>query len=479
MSVNFETTTVVAGSETGSQSCIGVFNPYNNEHVGSVPSLDAKVIIKTIDYANGYKADLKRSERFDILMLAKDLLMQRKHEFARLITLESGLCLHDTLHEVERACDVLLFSAQQALGDDGAVIPCDVTASRNNRVIYTKREPLSGAIVAITPFNHPLNQVVHKVAPAIASNNRIIVKPSEKTPLTAILFAKLLYEAGLPSHMFQVVTAKADVFADIVMNHEGVDLISFTGSSSVGKAISKAAGYKRLVLELGGNDPLIVCNDADLKIAAALAASGSFANSGQRCTAVKRILVDSKVKSEFIELFKIEAMKFKSGDPMDESTRVGCVIDRQSAQRIFDRIDSAIAGGAKLILGGECSGALIQPTIISNVSASMALVANETFGPTAPVMEFSSLEEAISISNSTRFGLSAGVVTNNLNYISKFVNELEVGTVNFNEVPGYRTESSPFGGIKDSGLGYKEGVVEAYKGYTNIKTYSLPWERNY
>jgi phosphonoacetaldehyde dehydrogenase len=254
------------------------------------------------------------------------------------------------------------------------------------------------------------------------------------------------------------------------------DIVTFTGSVKVGKYIADKAGYKRLILELGGNDPLIVMEDADLERAAELAVQGATKNSGQRCTAVKRILVVEAVADEFVERVLAKARQLKCGDPLDPDTDIGTVIHERAASLFEDRVNDAVAQGAKLLLGNRRQGALYPATVVDHVPYRCPLVHEETFGPVIPIMRCpNDIAAVIEISNATAYGLSSGVCTNRLDYITRFINELEVGTVNVWEVPGYRIEMSPFGGIKDSGLGYKEGVWEAMKSYTNVKTYSLPW----
>jgi phosphonoacetaldehyde dehydrogenase len=320
-----------------------------------------------------------------------------------------------------------------------------------------------------------LNQVIHKVAPAVATNNRVVLKPSEKTPLAAYLLADVLYEAGLPPPMLSVLTGDPREIADELLTHPDVDLVTFTGGVAVGKAIAAKAVYKRQVLELGGNDPIIVMDDADIEEAATLAASGSYKNSGQRCTAVKRMLVHSSVADAFVEKLFAKTRAVKYGDPLDPSTDMGTVIDEPAAIEFERRVSQAIDSGARLLLGNDRRGALYSPTALDHVQPGMPLVKEETFGPVSPVIRFGSLDEAIAIANSTAYGLSSSVCTNRLDVITRCIAELNVGTVNVREVPGYRLELTPFGGIKDSGLGYKEGVQEAMKSFTNVKTYSLPW----
>ena len=455
------------------QRVIEVRSPYDGEVVGTVPKATAAEVRKAIARAHAFRSRLTRYERASLLQRAAALLRERTVQASDLITRESGLSKKDSMYEVGRVCDVLTFSAMEALKDDGQSFACDLTPHGKNRRVFTRRDPLLGVISAITPFNHPMNQVAHKVAPSIATNNRMVLKPSEKTPLSALYFAQLLHEAGLPPEMLQVVTGDPKEIADELITNEHVDLVTFTGGVAVGKSIAAKAGYRRLVLELGGNDPLIVMEDADLDEAASLAAQGSYKNSGQRCTAVKRILVHETVHKRFVDLLVARTEAWTYGDPM-APVEMGTVIDEAAAKLFESRVNEAIAQGAKLLSGNRREGALYSPTVIDRVVPSMTVVKQETFGPVSPVMTFRNIDEAIAISNGTAYGLSSAVCTNRLDYINRFVAELQVGTVNVREVPGYRLELTPFGGIKDSELGYKEGVQEAMKSFTNLKTYSLP-----
>jgi putative phosphonoacetaldehyde dehydrogenase len=465
----------IAGEKVSRPHVIEVRHPYTGRVIGTVPKATAADVRRALGIARGYASQLTRHERYRILMAAGALVATRRDALARLITLESGLCLKDSQYEVGRASDVMLFAANQALVDDGEVFSCDLTAHGKRRKVYTVREPLRGAITAITPFNHPLNQVIHKVAPAIATNNRIVLKPSEKTPLTAFALADILYEAGLPAQMLSVVTGDPAEIADELLTSADVDLVTFTGGVAVGKFIAGKAIYKRQVLELGGNDPIIVLEDADLEEAATLAASGSYKNSGQRCTAVKRMLVQQSVADQFVELLVEKTRAVRYGDPFDPTMDMGTVIDEPAAQRFESVVNEAVAKGARLLVGNVRRGALYSPTVLDHVTADMTVVREETFGPVSPVIRFKTVDDAIRIANSTAYGLSSSVCTNRWDLITRFVQELQVGSVNVREVPGYRLEMTPFGGIKDSGLGYKEGVLEAMKSFCNTKTYSLPW----
>ena len=464
----------VAGKPIASSQPLIVNNPYRGKAFGSVVLAGREQTDAAIVSALNWREPLTRFQRSQILEKARQLLETRNEEFARLITAESGLCIRETRYEVGRALEVLRFASMEALGDDGEVFSCDVSPQGKARKIFTLREPLNCA-VCITPFNHPLNQVAHKLAPAIAAGTPVILKPSEKTPLTAIKFAELLYEAGLPGPMLSVLLGPAAEVAEPLVQDPRVDVVSFTGSVPVGKRIAATAGYKKLVLELGGNDPLIVLEDADLDLAVTLAAEGSYRNSGQRCTAVKRILVHRRIAEEFTLRLVEKTREYVCGDPMDEATRVGTVIDEQSAIYLEAVVREAVPAGGKVLIGGGRKGALLHPAVIANVPRDCRMVVCESFGPLAPILTVNDLEDAITVANSTAYGLSSGVITRDLGKAIECVKRLRCGTVNINEVPGYRVENSPFGGIKDSGLGVKEGVVEAMKCFSFVKTFSLPW----
>jgi len=465
----------IGGERIARERVIEVFNPYTEGCVGTVPKATLDDVRRAFDIARAYKPTLSRYERHRILLKAAELVVTRGEEIADLITAESGLCKKDSRYEAGRVRDVLVFGANAALADDGQIFSCDITPHGRERRVYTQRDPLLGVISAITPFNHPMNQVAHKIVPAIATNNRMVLKPSEKVPLSALLLADILYEAGLPPPMFQVVTGDPAEIADELLTNPAIDLVTFTGGAPIGKYIAAKIGYRRTVLELGGNDPLIVMDDADLDEATNLAVAGSYKNSGQRCTAVKRMIVQESVADRFVEQLLDKSRRWRHGDPMDETLDMGTVIDAEAARLFETRVNAAVAQGARLLLGNERRGALYSPTVLDHVRPEMTLVKEETFGPVSPVIRFRTLDEAIAIVNGTAFGLSSGLCTNRLDVITRCINELHVGSVNVREVPGYRLELTPFGGIKDSGLGYKEGVLEAMKSFTNVKTYSLPW----
>ena len=468
----------IGGEKVSTKEVIEVRYPYTNEVIGTVPAGNAEHAKRAFEIAANYTPTLTRYERQQILFRAAEIIRDRREEIAKVLTLELGICQQHALYETGRSYDVFTLAGQLAILDDGQIFSCDLTPHGKARKIYTKREPV-GVISAITPFNHPLNMVAHKIAPSIATNNCMVCKPTELTPLTAITLADILYEAGLPVEMFQIVTGLPKDIGEEMITNEHAAIITFTGGVPVGKMIAEKAGYKRSALELGGNDPLIILNDLsddDLEKAATIAVAGATGNSGQRCTAVKRILVQESVAEIFVPLVLAKAKAIKFGDPQDPETQLGCVIHAQAAEIFENRVLMAAEQGAKILYHPERQGALLPPIVVDHVPHESELVMEETFGPIIPIVRVPDDDEVVmKISNSTAFGLSAGVCTNELSRITAFIDGLNVGTVNIWEQPGYRIEMSPFGGIKDSGNGVKEGVLEAMKFFTNVKTYSLPW----
>lgn len=451
-----------------------VHSPYSGDIVGEAPLSSATEVRAALDRSAAYHDELTRHERSEVLFAVSRALSDNAERLSSLITAESGLCMKDSRYEIGRAADVFRFAAVEALRDDGESFSGDVSAHGRNRRAHTMRVPVS-LVGAITPFNHPINQVAHKLAPAIAAGASIVLKPSEKVPLSAFALLELIRDAGLPEAAAQIICGEPALVLDEFLDHPALEVISFTGGVGVGKLIASRLGYRRAVLELGGNDPLIVLGDADLDEAAALAVSGAFKNSGQRCTAVKRIIAVESVADELVQRIVAGTAALKVGDPTDESTDIGTVIDERAAIAIEERVREAVADGAQLLHGGERTGAQLVPAVLDHVPAATRLVATETFGPVAPVIRVADLDEAITVANSTPYALSSGICTFDWRAISRCIRELRAGTVNVREVPGWRTEVTPFGGIGDSGLGVKEGVKEAIKAMSFTKLYTLPW----
>lgn len=466
---------LIDGEPVSRDERIVVRYPFTGEVIGSAPRLREEDVLRALESAASARPRLSRHERSQILLRAAAIIEAQAEAVARLITWESGLCHKDTTHEVRRALDVLRFAAYEALRDDGQCLAFDVSANGKPRRGYTLREPLR-LVTAITPFNHPLNQVAHKVAPSIASGTPMVLKPSEKTPLSALYLASVLHEAGLPPGMFNVVTGDPSELGPLLVTHPAVELVSFTGGVEIGKRIAGMLGYRRAVLELGGNDPLIVLDDADVDEAVRLAVHGCYKNSGQRCTAVKRLIVSERVADDFAARLTAASARLRVGDPHDPATDMGTVISEAAAMALEAAARDTLARGARLLFGNERRGALYGPTVMDHVPPDAPSVQRETFGPHAPILRVKDIDEAIAVANATSYGLSAGVCTNDLRHVHRLVRELRCGTVNVREVPGYRSEVSPFGGIKDSGLGIKEGVVEAMRAMTHVKLYTVPWE---
>lgn len=455
-------------------STIAVRSPFTGELVGEAPSSGPEQVRSALNAGAAYENQLSRHERSQLLFAVAERVRELEPELATLISRESGLCLKDTRHEVARVVDVFRFAAIEALHDDGEAFAGDVTQNGRERRAYTMRVPV-GLVAGITPFNHPLNQVAHKVAPAIAAGAPIVLKPSERTPLAALRLADVLVEVGLPAPAAQVVCGEPASTVDEFLAHDGVEVISFTGGVAVGRSIAERLGYRRAILELGGNDPLLVLADADLDEAARLAVQGAFQNSGQRCTAVKRIIAIDQVADELAERIVDRTRRLRVGDPLDDQTDVGTVIDEPAARSIETRIRAAVDAGAELLWGGERDGALLVPAVLDWVPPDAELVARETFGPVAPIIRVGDLDAAIATANATPYALSSGVCTFDWRAIARCIRELRAGTVNVREVPGWRTELTPFGGTGDSGLGVKEGVREAIRAMSFTKLYTLPW----
>jgi aldehyde dehydrogenase (NAD+) len=465
---------LIGGEEVRGTDRLPVRYPFTDEEIGDVPLLSHADVERALDLAADSRPALDRHARAQVLERVAEAIAAGAEELATLITWESGLCLKDTRHEVRRAVDVFRFAAAEALRDDGSVFACDTSANGRPRRAYTVREPVR-LVAAITPFNHPLNQVAHKLAPALAAGAPIVLKPSEKTPLAALWLGRAALEAGWPADALAVVTGDREEILDAMLSHRGVEVVSFTGGVAAGHLIAEQLGYRRAVLELGGNDPLLVLGDADVDEAAALAVSGATRNSGQRCTAVKRVIAAEEIADELTERIVAQAGELVVGDPFDEATDIGTMIDEPAAALVERRVLDAVGGSARLRQGGARNGALLVPPVLDRVEPAMELVREETFGPAVPVIRVSGLDEAIEVANGTAYGLSAGVVSNDLAAVTRCVRELRCGSVNVNEVPGYRTELTPFGGVKASGLGVKEGVIEAIRAMTTVKLFTLPW----
>jgi putative phosphonoacetaldehyde dehydrogenase len=450
---------------------VTVKNPYTGEVLATIPGVDEsqiqELVLRAEDAFRRVGRNMTPYERYRVLSSVAEKIAVCREELAGLITEESGKPIKDSFIEVDRARQTFQFSAEEATNIRGETILCDVTPVRTDKTVMTRRVPL-GVVAAITPFNFPLNLAAHKVGPSIAAGNAVILKPSSLAPLTALRLHEFFAEAGCPEDLFQIAIGGGSVGKALAL-HKEVRLVSFTGSISTGQRLAAAIGVKKLLLELGGNDPLVIMPDADLEEAAKTAVDHGTGSSGQRCTAVKRVLVHTDVEEPFTNLVVHLVEALRVGDPRKSDTDVGPLITAKAAIEVEKRILKALKEGAKLLVGGNRKGAVVDPTVLTKVNPESELVQEETFGPVLPIMSFTEIEEAIQISNSTEFGLQAGVFTNNIALVKRLFNEIDVATLIVNGGPGFRVEHLPFGGTKMSGIG-REGVKYAIEEMTEIKS---------
>ena len=446
-----------------------ILNPYNGEIVDTVPIANRNEVKKAVNAANQAKNSLtgmsarKVSEK---LYDAFENLKNEKEEFAKIITQETGKPIKQSLGEMERSIDTLKLSAEESKRIYGETVPLDAGLGGKGFFAFTERIPL-GVVAAITPFNYPVNLAIHKIAPAIAAKNTTVFKPSMQAPLAGLKMAEIIAQE-FPKGVINTITGMGGEIGDALITNENINKISFTGSVATGLFIASRAGMKKITLELGGNDPLIVLADADIKKAVKGAVNGAYLYSGQVCMGVKRIIVDNIIAEEFIDLLVKETQKLKIGNPMDENIDMGPLIDENAAINVEKTVDNAIADGAELLTGGKRKNTFYQPTVLDNVNMDMDVVANETFGPIAPIIHVNGVEEAIKTANNTQYGLQAGVFTENIHNGLKCANEIEAGTVWINKQSTFRTDNMPFGGVKSSGVG-KEGIKYAVQDMTKPK----------
>jgi len=450
-----------------------VENPFNGEVIAKVSQAGPKEIEEAITSAvtafekNRFAPAYERAEILDKIASG---LKHRREEIAKTIVLEAGKPLQFSLGEVDRAISTFTIAAEESKRMNGEVIPADRTPVGKGYTMLTRRFPI-GPIAAISPFNFPLNLVAHKVAPALAVGNSIVLKPPPQAPLTSLLLAEIADKAGTPPGMFNVVPCDIRE-AERLATHDQMKMLSFTGSAKVGWYLKGKAGKKKVALELGGNAAGIVHEDADLEWTSQRLASGSFAYAGQVCISVQRIFIQDTIYEAFIKKFLEEVEEVKTGDPRDPQTVVGPLIDSEAADRVEQWIQEAKQGGAKILAGGGRKGNMIEPTVITNANPSLKVSCQEVFGPVVLVAPYKNMEEAIRLVNDSSYGLQAGVFTQNIQHILKAYESLEVGGVMINEYPMFRVDHMPYGGIKDSGFG-REGVKYAMEEMTEIKLLAI------
>jgi len=450
---------------------IEVRNPFDDSVVGTVPSATATDIEAALaGAARGAKtmAAIPGYKRYQILLKAAQLMEARADDLGRTISSEEGKTLAEGKMEVMRAKETLELSAEEAKRIEGEVLPLDGASNGAGKLGFTLRVPC-GVVAAITPFNFPLNLVVHKVGPALAAGNSIIVKPAGDTPLSALRLVEILLEAGLPPDAIACLTGSGKTVGEPLVRDARVRKVTFTGSRDVGEHLCKIAGIKRVTMELGSNSPLVVLPDADLeKVAAAVVACG-YGNAGQTCISTQRIVALKENYGDLLDALKPKVAAIKFGNQLDPQTQMGPMVREADAVRVEEWIKEAVAGGAKLVCGGKRTKAVVEPTIVADVRADMKLSCDELFGPAVGVTRVGTVDEAIALANATNYGLSAAIFTQNIDAALKFARQVDSGNIHINYGTAWRADLIPYGGLKDSGLG-KEGPKYAIEEMTESKT---------
>ena len=450
-----------------------VINPYTGEVIDTVPISHLNNVDKAIEAANNAKKFLQEMSAFKIsnkLFNVCDKLKENRDDFAELLTKEVGKPINESYVELDRSVETLKLAAEEAKRIYGESVPLDAGLNGKGFFAFTQKLPL-GVVAAITPFNYPLNLTIHKIAPAIAAKNTVIIKPPTNAPLTVMKFAELVNEE-FPDGVINVITGYGSEVGDALVASDKIDKISFTGSVLTGLLIAQRAGMKKVTLELGGNDPLVVLDDANVDAAVKGVINGAYLNAGQVCMGVKRIIVQEGIYNKFKTRLVEETSKIKMGNPMDKSTQLGTLISEKAAMQVEETVNNAVNAGAEILTGGKRNGAFYEATVIDKVTPDMDLVVNETFGPVAPLIKVKTVDEAIQIANATEYGLQAGVFTENYMNAMRCANEIEAGTVFINKQSTFRTDNMPFGGFKNSGCG-KEGIKYAVEEMTKTKLIGL------
>ncbi len=445
--------------------------PYDGSPVGAYYSADAETVKGAIEAARKGAQAMRRLcnyERADLLVRMTEIVRRDLAEFTRLICCETGKPIKEARVEAERTLQTMIASAEVARTLRGEVVPMDAAPIGKGRMAMTVREPL-GVIGAITPFNVPLNLMMHKVGPALATGNAVVHKPASATPLSALRFARVVEEAGAPPGAYNVVTGSGALAGNALVSSPHVAMITFTGSREVGLDIRARARLKRVTLELGSNSALIVEPDADLETAVARSVTGSFAHSGQVCISVQRIYVHESIAARFLDQFAAATAKLRIGHPFEESTDISSLISVEDADRVAAWIEEALAGGARLVCGGRrLHRATVEPTILAGVPPAARISCQEVFGPVVIVNSYKSLDEAIAMVNDSVYGLQAGIFTRDIERAFRAARELEVGGVIINDIPMFRADHMPYGGVKESGTG-REGPKYAAEEMTELK----------
>ncbi len=450
---------------------IEVRNPFDQSLVDTVPSATADdveaALVGAVEGAR-IMAALPGYKRYQILLRASQLMAERADDLGRTISMEEGKTLAEGRLEVMRAKETMELSAEEAKRIEGELLPLDGASGGAGKLGFTLRVPC-GIVAAITPFNFPLNLVAHKVGPALAAGNAVIVKPAGDTPLSALRLVEILLEAGLPPEAMACVTGPGKVVGEMLVRDARVRKVSFTGSRDVGEHLCNIAGIKRVTMELGSNSPLVVLPDADLQKVADAAVATGYGNAGQVCISTQRIIALGKQYDDLLEILAPKVAALRVGDQLDPHTQMGPMVREADAVRVADWIEEARVGGARVLTGGKRRGAVVEPAVVADLKPSMKLGCEELFGPAVGVSRVETIDEAIAVANGTRYGLSAAVFTQNIDWALQFARQVESGNIHINWGTAWRADLMPYGGLKDSGLG-KEGPKYAVQEMTETKT---------
>jgi len=460
----------VAGNWVDKPKKIEVQNPFDNSVIDTVPKADTGDLERALAFAErGAKVMAKVSsyDRWKVLRKAADLMAARNEELGQIISKEEGKIIAEGRGEANRAVETIMGSAEEAKRLHGETVPLDADPTGSKKLGFTLRVPC-GVVAAIAPFNFPLNLVCHKVGPALAAGNSVIVKPASDTPLSALRLTEILLEAGLPPEGIQCITGSGGEIGDALVADRRVRKVTFTGSREVGDRICRTAGIKKVTMELGSNSPVIVMPDADLnKVATAIAVTG-YGNAGQTCISTQRVLTAKKVYGDFLGALKPKVEALTTGNQLDEKSKIGPMVKESEAVRVDDWITEAVAGGARLVAGGGRRGAFYMPAVVADVRPEMRISRDELFGPAVGVTPFDTIEEAIALANDSVYGLAAGIFTENVEWAMKFAREAEAGNLHVNWGSQWRVDLMPYGGLKDSGFG-KEGPRYAVEEMSELK----------
>jgi len=460
----------VAGAWIDKVKKIEVTNPFDNSVIGAVPKADAGDLEKALAFAErGAKvmAKLSSYERWKILRKAADMMAERNEELGQIISQEEGKIIAEGRGEAMRAVETMMGSAEEAKRLHGETVPLDADPTGGKKLGFTLRVPC-GVVAAIAPFNFPLNLVCHKVGPALAAGNTVIIKPASDTPLSAIKLTEILLEAGLPPEGIQCLTGSGGEIGDALVADRRVRKVTFTGSREIGERICRTAGIKKVTMELGSNSPVIVMPDADMEKVATVLAMTGYSNAGQTCISTQRVLAAKRVYGDLLSALKPKVEALITGNQLDEKSKVGPMVKESEAMRVDEWINEAVSGGAKLVAGGGRRGAIYLPAVVADVHPDMRISRDELFGPAVAVTPFDTIEEAIALANDSIYGLAAGIFTDNVEWAMKFAREAEAGNLHVNWGSQWRVDLMPYGGLKDSGFG-KEGPKYAVNEMTELK----------